>query len=399
MSPLTRLLPLALLLYAGNGFAQSADEAERVRLSEEMKRLSSRNAWRGVDESYRRLEALEAKGVVIGYKDHWLGAVAARELGDLNAVYVRLRKAKAVENTEEVNGWLSDIVANYGPVKLKVDPKFGGDASLAVSEMPFAPDQRRAIEAAQQALASSRGYDGLLPLGAYTFGGEGFTIVAGGGTLVEKTLQPSAVRTGGDGGLSYVGPRLDLGLSYLKTTAPADDTLQAAAFGGAGARLGVGVELGFTTQLGMVVEVGYQNLFSGAPEVPEGYASQGTAMHMGYGWLGLAYRVGDLRLAAGPVYGIGAAHTTGMNGYCAAASDDPSCLGVQTNSESADYAPLTGRIRAAGGELGVFYGFLNFGSLQSGLGLHAGALSDSERWYPFGQLAFTLAPAAYRRDG
>lgn len=401
MTPLTRLLPLALLLFAGSAHAQSADEAERTRLSEEMKRLSTRNAWRGVDESYRRLEALMEKGVVVSYKDHFLGAQAARELGDLNGVYVRLQRAKAAEDTEEVRAWLGDIEANYGPVKLRVDPKFGGDASLAIAEMPFAPDQRRAIEAAQIALKDTRSYNGLLPLGAYTFGGQAFEIKPGGGAPMEMALLPSSMReSGGGGGLSYVGPRADVGLSWLQTTAPADDVLAAGAFGGPGARLGVGVEVGFTTTLGLVAEVGYHNLLAGAPDgVPENMGAQGTSMHLGYGWLAAAFRAGDLRIAAGPVYGLGVAKTTGMNEYCLTATNDPACSGVGSDETTLDYTSMTGSIRAGGAELGVFYGFLNFGNLQSGLGLHAGALKDDARWYPWGQIAFTVAPAAYRRDG
>lgn len=401
MPPLRRLLPLALLLIAGTGYAQSADEAERTRLSEEMKRLSGRNAWRGVDESYKRLEALMEKGVKVGYKDHYLGAVAARELGNLNAVYVRLQRAKAAEDTEEVRTWLADIESNFGPVKLRVDPKFGGDASLNIAEMPFAPDQRRAIEAAQIALKDTRVYDGLLPLGAYTFGGQAFEIKPGGGQTIEMALQPSSVRDSGGGGLSYVGPRLDVGLSWFQSTDPSDEVLAASSFGGPGARVGVGVEAGFTTTLGLVTEVGYHNLFSGSPEgVPEGVETRATSMHLGYGWLAAAFRAGDLRVAAGPVYALGVFHTTGMNGYCAGAPDDEACPGVGSDDNDAiDYAWLTGKTHMGGAEIGLFYGFLNFGKFQSGLGLHAGAFKDDARWYPWGQLAFTLAPAAYRRDG
>ena len=80
MPPLHRLIPLALLLASAPVFAQSsAAEAEHTRLTDDMKRLTARNAWKGVDDAYRRMEALVAdQGVVLTYRDHYMGAVAAR---------------------------------------------------------------------------------------------------------------------------------------------------------------------------------------------------------------------------------------------------------------------------------------------------------------------------------
>lgn len=409
MPPLHRLIPLALVLASVPAYAQSsAAEAEHTRLTDEMKRLTARNAWKGVDDAYRRMEALSAdEGVKLTYRDHWMGAVAARELGDLNAVYSRLQRAAALEKTDEVASWMADLNQNYGQVKLRIDNKYPGDRTLAIGEMPFDPAQRRVIEAAQLALTQTRVYEGILPVGAYTFGDQTFNLESGGGATKEVTLQPKSVRDnsegggGGGGGLSYAGPRIDLGVSFTVAGEPTSaPEAQGGGFSGVGGRLGLGWEVGFTTRIGLLAEVGYHSLFAGAPDMsaPDGSATEleywadpvGSTLHMGYGWLAGAVRLGDLRVAAGPVYGVGVASTMGW----ADGSDDD---GVSYTQRSV--AHTQGLIRAGGAELGLFYGFLNMGSLQGGLGFHAGAMTDTGRWYPWGQLAFTLAPAAYRRDG
>lgn len=395
MSPLHRLIPLALLLAAPPALAaSSASEAEHTRLADEMKRLSSRNAWKGVDDAYRELEQLAADGsITLTYRDHYLGASAARELGDVNAVYTRLQRALAVEKTGEATSWLDDLNQNYGQISLKIDAKYPGDRSLSISEMPFDPGQRRVIEAAQLALQNARVYTGILPVGEYTFGDKKFTISAGGGAAQELALQAQSVRGdkdkgGGGGGLSYAGPRVDLGVSYTtdSTMSGAANTLDAKGIDG---RMGLGWEIGFSTKVGMLAEVGYHGLFGlSEPDLADtdtGHlASSKPQMHLGYGWLAAAFRLGDVRLAVGPSYSVGVLSAVGTGNGSGAASVSDSTPAV-----------LKGPTFGPGAELGVFYGFLNFGKFQSGLGLHGGAFSDGDRLYPWGQLAFTLAPAAY----
>ena len=50
--------------------------------------------------------------------------------------------------------------------------------SLAAKAMPFAPDQRNAIEAAQKAIKGNGKYKGWLPKGDYTLGAAEFTVQA-----------------------------------------------------------------------------------------------------------------------------------------------------------------------------------------------------------------------------
>lgn len=397
MAPLLRLIPLALALAASPAYAASpAAEAEHTRLADDMKRLSGRNAWKGVDDAYRRMETLATEeGVALSYRDHFLGASAARELGDINAVYTRLQRALAVEKTEEVTSWLADLNQNFGQVALRIDAKYPGDRSLAISEMPFDPAQRRVIEAAQLALQNSRVYEGILPLGQYTFGDKSFAVQAGGGAAVAVALEAQSVRGGEGGGLSYAGPRVDLGLSY--TMASGEVAGEPTGFGGIGGRLGLGWEIGFSTKVGLVAQVGYHNLVAGAdagsfsdgaPGSDWAVEPVGSSMHLGYGWLAGAVRLGDLRVAAGPVFELGTVSAMGTGNYTG-----PDGVQMYPSEQQ------KGTVYGPGAELGLFYGFLSFGKLQSGLGFHAGAFTDSDRWYPWGQLAFTVAPAAYRRDG
>lgn len=394
MPPLHRLILLALALSSAPALAaSSAAEAERTRLADEMKRLSSRNAWKGVDDAYRRLETLAAEeGVALTYRDHFLGASAARELGDTNAVYVRLQRALALEKTEEVTSWLADLNQNFGQIVLRIDSKYPGDRSLTISEMPFDPAQRRVIEAAQLALQESRTYTGILPVGSYTFGDKTFDIAAGGAAAKEVVLEAKSMRDdAGGGGLSYAGPRLDLGVSFTSGSALSDEAL-VDKVGGLGGRVGLGWEVGFSTKVGLVAQVGYHALLGDASSscVSEaGNTSQDLprdSMQLGYGWLAGALRLGDLRLAAGPSYSLG---------YLKASTG----TGCGDSGVSSLPTPYGGMVFGPGAELGVFYGFLNSDKIQSGLGLHAGAFSDGDRLYPWAQLAFTLAPAAYRRDG
>jgi len=54
--------------------------------------------------------------------------------------------------------------------------------------MPFEPGWRHTVEVAQAALRAQGAYEGLLPLGRYTLGGQPFEVV--GEPLVELHLRP-----------------------------------------------------------------------------------------------------------------------------------------------------------------------------------------------------------------
>ncbi|MFH0818633.1 MAG: hypothetical protein V1898_01430 [Patescibacteria group bacterium] len=165
---------------------QAVADAEHTRLVEEMRRLSKRNAWKGVETAFQELGLLQKQNrIQLTYEDYWLGAQSARALGDINGVYERLRGAANLNASQEAIEWLSDLDAHYNTVKLK--NKRGEPVALSAAAMPFAPDQRACIETAIRAVNINGEYTGLLPAGSYTFGDE-IVIVAIGGGGVDLTL-------------------------------------------------------------------------------------------------------------------------------------------------------------------------------------------------------------------
>jgi len=391
------LLSFLAVLSAPPAHAGSAeDEAEHVRLTEDMKRLSRRSAWRGVDEAYVKLLDLEARGVVLNYDDHLMGADAATALGDISAAYDRLERSTKFRTTDEVAQRIAAIEAAFGTVNITVEPKFVGAFALSSAEMPFAADQRNAITQAQGALTESRAYRGLLPYGEYAVGPKHFSLTHDGGPVTLSLTQADGVQRAK--GVAFVGPRVDVGAAFTSAGQPAfqQGELQPDAFAGAGARAGVGLQLGFESGFGGLIEVGYHGMFGSKPDVAAdpSYQLSSAGMHLGYGWLAGAWRKGGLDLALGPVLGFGSARATGLGGYCAAGD----CSSVTATDGSAlDYQAMTGSIITTGGSVAVSYLFLDLGRMQGGVGLQGGALSDGSRFYPWGQLGFTVAPI--RRDG
>jgi hypothetical protein len=371
-----------------------------------MKRLASRNAWRGVDAAYQSMEELAKKGVVLSYRDHYLGAEAARALGDINGTYNRLRNAVEVDPKDDATGWIQGIEATYRHLELSVEPKYKGEVALAIAEPPFAPDQRLAIERAQKQVLENRGYIGLLPYGQYTFGDQSFEINSETRGMT-VTLAPAAAvrevpeREPGEGfKFLYVGPRVDLGLATTQAGEASDGGLQPGAFGGNGLRAGLGVEVGISSLLGVVAQVGYHG-FGGAPsgsddeELTEldGYLLARDGFHMGFGWLAGSLHFGDLGVAAGPVFSVGAGSVTGLNDWCAGRAQAQACSGMtDADQQELDYQRASGSIRAGGGALAVQYALFSMGGLKGGMGLTAGAQSDTARMYPWAQVGLSLSP-------
>jgi hypothetical protein len=177
------------------GVADPAQQAEYYRLSEEMARLAERQVWSGVE---RKFEQLEALSVTLSYQDYWYGALAARNLGDVQASYDRLSAAAKIEGTREVIDWLWSIDTQYGRVELRTEP--AGPSTLAIAAMPMVPDQRAAVEAAQRQVAETGAYSGMLPEGDYTFADQAFTVSAGpkAVTIVVQPVDEPGRRRGGE---------------------------------------------------------------------------------------------------------------------------------------------------------------------------------------------------------
>lgn len=384
MRPQLLLLALALGLTSPSvAHAQTPeDQAEKVRLAEDMKRLSRRNAWRGVDEAYLKLMALSEKGVALDHADHVLGADASIALGDVSAAYERLKRATVPRASEDVAQRIAAIEAVFGVVRVTIEPKYVGAFELSVAEMPFAADQRNAVTKAQGAITTTRSYEGLLPFGSYTLGPKTFEVKEGQGPMtIALTYADGEQR---QKGIAYVGPRLDIGPAFTMAGTPsADSGIQAAAFSGIGGRVGLGVQMGFHNGLGGLVEVGYHGLFGGGIEGTEAFQTSNSSLQMGFSWLAGTWRTGGLDLALGPVFAFGAARSTGV--------------AEATGFAGEEYQVVKGSIVSTGGSVGVSYVFLDVGPMKAGVGLLGGAQLDGARMYPWGQLGLTLAPV--RREG
>lgn len=162
------LSTMAVALCATPAMAKkSKNQAEAQRLSGEMRSLAQRTAWSGVSRTYAKL--LRLRKVEIKGETHLLGSQAAAQLGDVSLRISALKKAGSAGA-----GDLRSVYANYGAVKLVKGKK----KALAPAAMPFAPDQRAAIEAAQKAIKARGKFKGWLPKGDYTLGAAKFTVKA-----------------------------------------------------------------------------------------------------------------------------------------------------------------------------------------------------------------------------
>ncbi len=147
-------------------FPALPNRGEYQRLSQELEKLASRNAWAGVERTYT---ALLATGIEPSFEDFVAGAHAARALGDVASARNRLIAANTRREERAVVDWLWDIDSNYNRVLLACDI---GKVELQPESMPFDPNQRKAVEYAQKEIAEKGIFDGYLPQGRYMFGKE-----------------------------------------------------------------------------------------------------------------------------------------------------------------------------------------------------------------------------------
>jgi len=389
------LLVLAASLLGPPAYAVDADQAEHTRLTAEMKKLAARSAWRGVEESYQRLVTLSKDGLVLTYEDYLVGAQAAGALGHIADAYDRLRDAAKLDGKLEVVEWMEEIEQNFGSVALSSARK--EPVELTADQMPFAPDRRAAIAFAQSEVAETGKFSGLLPAGSYAMAGIPFTVEAGTAEPLAIHIKPVKIS---QEGLAFVGPRGTVGLVYTSAGDSAGDAYEPAAFGGAGPRIGMGVEVGLRAHLAVLAEVGYHGLLSGAATIDgisevqqQAIGTHGDALHLGYGWLAVSYRMEDLWLTAGPVWSAGSGQVSGANDYCLL-SADPACQGASDEPALLEGEVLVGSVQAGGFAFSASYALIEFGKLHGALSFVAGAQSDSSRLYPWGELAFTFAPMA-----
>lgn len=161
---------LTLLLVA------QAAEGERARLQNELHHMARRATWTGADRTYRQLVALEEP---LNAEDHLVGFQAARQLGDTLRALQRLQRVTPLSGdvATDASGILENLRATHGLVAIVAPP--GRAPALEAVELPFAPDQRLAIEAARATLAEAGTVRALLPAGSYRVDGQPFEVRAG----------------------------------------------------------------------------------------------------------------------------------------------------------------------------------------------------------------------------
>ena len=167
----------------------ATDQAEADRLSDDIRSLAERQVWTGVERMYVQATAL---GAILPADIHLTGAYAARERGDLIAVYRRLTRSAEIKPSQEVVDWLWDLDHNFGRVQLVADRK--GTAVLEAKQMPLDPNRRQAVAEAIRQSKDSGSFKGLLPRGDYRFHGQDFRVEAGISVRVE--VSPKVRRQG-----------------------------------------------------------------------------------------------------------------------------------------------------------------------------------------------------------
>jgi hypothetical protein len=169
-------------LWAALCAAGGEAEAERYRLQVELANLAEKNAWAGVERTYTALVAL---GLPLTTEDMSLGALSARTEGNMLAALERMQgavqraPAEAGDTTAytHAKAMAADLEARYNYVHVVVHETGKKFPNLERPEMPFSPDDQRAIAWAQARIAENRAFMGLLPAGAYRIGEQSFEVV------------------------------------------------------------------------------------------------------------------------------------------------------------------------------------------------------------------------------
>ena len=146
--------------------------AEHARLSGELRSLSRRSAWAGVDRTYAILRSLNLE---LDWEDHLMGAEASSELGHLSDTHERLYAAVQMNPEPQIVDWLWTIDQNFGRALLSSEP----GAILEAVQIPLDPIERKAVDYAIASCLQTGGFDGLLPEGIYTFEGRTLQVEIG----------------------------------------------------------------------------------------------------------------------------------------------------------------------------------------------------------------------------
>ena len=422
---------IALIVISSTAYAESEEieKAERRRLSEEMKKLAKRSQWVGVDMKYRQL--LKLKKVSPRFRDHYLGAQAASNIGNTGASYRRAKKGYAIgkdkennkEKAEELASMFRAIEETYAPIRIEVSKSYKENSDLNIKELPFMPEEQDSVKYAQKAIKENKRFRGLLPFGEYTIGDKEFTISKIEYPATDDELKTSAmlIKVAPPPApplISYMGPRVALGMAYTQATeasgphllAPEDKEYTAVGFGGIGLKLGLGWQVRLRFGFDVFGQLDFHNLMfsrSGTVEdfITADYGLKSSRNRYNAGMLmgGISYPIKGLQLQLAGTLSQGVARVQGM---ATEEGQSPVYDRICGDEATSDYAicndsvniakalEMKGAITAGGVAVGASYNLLPIGkNLKGGIGGYFGAQTDTSRLYFWGNLALTITPS------
>lgn len=361
------------------------DEAERIRISEEARKLAAKNAWPGVERAFTQL--LDSK-CSLTFDDYKLGAESARTLGKTLERYERLQAARKIDQRSELIETLAAMDDKYGRVEIKGDPR--RPPTLTRVAMPFAPDERKSIEYAMEVTAATGAFRGMLPRGEYAASSKAFVVEPGKEWQVIEVSKSEVDRDSDQPLIRYVNVVALAGPNFLTSGEPTEaiefsDGQQQFApegFFSTGLALQLGAEAGLTYRApdaGLAVTFGYSG----------GYGEH--TMHTVSGWLAGVLRPGDWRFAAGPQYSVISGSGTGLASWFE--------VGQDRDRDPTDGIRYQGVSWGGGLAASAGYGVLDFEKLTGVVELGGSWQSDGARSYTAFGLRVGIAPTVPRFKG
>ena len=172
-----RALPIvSLVALLAAPAAWACDAGERLRLSDEIKRLQQKNVTAGVERKFNELEEI---GCYADLTPEVLmaGGRAAQELGKTFEMFERFSAALEKEENAEAQQMVEGTLNFFGRVDIRGSAR--KRAALIREAMPYPPDQRNSIAYAQRVMEGRGSFRGMLPAGEYKVGEQVFTVEAG----------------------------------------------------------------------------------------------------------------------------------------------------------------------------------------------------------------------------
>jgi len=398
-SPVFLVALLTAALVPATTYAADCDMAEKLRLSEEAKKLAQRNAWAGVERSFSGLIGTKCE---LKFTEYELGAQSARYLGKTFEMYERLTAAKDLDPQAEILDLLAGLDTNYGRVEIKGDAR--RRPVLTRPSMPFPPDQRKSIEYAISVVDGTGSFQGMLPLGDYIVGDIEFSVALGEEWQVievgkQKGGGGGGSDTGGGGGggtkseglINYSGLVATVGPGFLITPEPGSPVktsdgsrhqFSPHSISASGVTLHLGGELGLTykaPEAGLAVVGGYQGGFGN------------DTLHAFSGWFAGVLRPGQLRIAVGPKYQI----VTGKGEGVAKWFD----VGHDTSTDPNNSIRHQGISWGGGAEAAIGYGIIDLDKMRGGIELGGGWMTDGSRSFMGFGLRVGIFPEVPRFEG